>query len=185
MPVGETIKVWDVLVRSAHWLLVVTFVISYLTQENNYDLHLDAGYAVLGLVVIRIFWGVTGTRHARFGNFVYSPAVVLGYVRDLMRRRTRRYLGHNPLGGINVVFMLVILLLIAVSGIALDAAENRAGPLGDTTLFYYGGTIHTLHVYTTNLGLALIALHLIGVLYASRVHRENLARSMITGRKRR
>lgn len=182
---SETIKVWDVAVRLGHWFLVVTFVISYFTQEMNYEVHLFTGYAAFGIVVLRVVWGMVGARHARFSDFLYSPATVVNYTRDLLQRREQRYLGHNPLGGVNVLLMLITMFLISLSGVALDAAENRAGPLGDTTLFYYGGVIHMIHVYSTNVGLALIAVHFAGVVYESLAHRENLIRSMITGRKRR
>jgi len=178
------VKVWDPLVRLFHWSLLAACVLAYLTQEENYDLHLDAGYAVLGLVVFRVLWGLVGPRHARFGDFVHGPSRLLGYLRDLWRHTAPRYLGHNPAGGAMVVMLLVTLLTISLSGVALDAAENRAGPLASTRLFLYRDEIIELHVVSTNIGLALVVLHLLGVLHASIAHRENLVRALITGRKR-
>jgi cytochrome b len=83
-----------------------------------------------------------------------------------------------------VIKLLLTLLVITVSGVALDAAENRAGPLAATRLFLYRDQIIDLHVVSTNVGLGLVALHLLGVLHASIAHRENLVRALITGRKR-
>lgn len=178
-----SIKVWDVMVRLFHWLLVVSFLVAYLTQERNYEPHLFSGYLVLGLLAIRILWGLVGPRHARFADFLYRPSIIATYLKAMASRNPPRYIGHNPAGGLMVIALLVTLFVICVSGVALDAAENRAGPLADTRLFYYTDTIIDIHVISTNIGIALITLHLLGVLYASLVHRENLVRAMITGRK--
>jgi len=178
------VKVWDPLVRLFHWSLLAACVVAYLTQEENYDLHLYAGYAVLGLVLFRVLWGLVGPRHARFTDFLYGPGAVIRYLRGLWRSPATRYLGHNPAGGAMVIKLLLTLLVITVSGVALDAAENRAGPLAATRLFLYRDQIIDLHVVSTNVGLGLVALHLLGVLHASIAHRENLVRALITGRKR-
>jgi cytochrome b len=180
---ADRIRVWDPLIRLLHWGLVGAFAVSWLTQEQAYELHLLAGYGVLGLTVLRIVWGFVGTRHARFSDFVRTPYQVLAYLRQLARGRAPRSLGHNPAGGMMIVLLLLAMLTIALSGVALDAAENRAGPLADTRLFLYTGVIKTIHVWASDAALVLIALHLLGVAHASWVHRENLAQAMITGRK--
>jgi len=178
------IVVWDIGVRFFHWVLVASFTIAYLTQEDSYKLHLYAGYAVLGLLAFRLIWGFTGSRYTRFSSFLFKPGVVLGYLRDMTRLRSRRYLGHNPAGGVMIVALLLCLLIIALSGIVLDAGENRAGPLADTNLFIYKDLAEGVHEGATNTALALILVHILGVLFSSLVNRENLVLAMITGRKR-
>ena len=177
------IPVWDPLVRLFHWLLVAAFVISWLTQEEDYNLHLQAGYTVMGLVCLRIVWGMAGPKHARFTDFVYSPSAVLAYLQSLAGGRAKRYTGHNPAGGAMVVLLLLSLLTVSLSGIALDGAENWAGPLAEMNLYRHMELIHSLHLLSTDLLWLLIGLHLLGVLHASLAHRENLVRAMITGRK--
>jgi len=179
-----TVRVWDPFVRLFHWSLVAAYAVSYLTQEQEYELHVAAGYAVAGLVVFRVVWGFVGPRRSRFSDFVQGPGRVFGYLISLLRGNAVRHIGHNPAGGAMIVAQLVLLVAISVSGVALDAAENRSGPLADTRLFLYTDAIEDVHEGATNVSLALIALHLIGVAASSRAHRENLVLSMITGRKR-
>jgi len=181
----DEIAVWDPLVRIFHWGLVAAFALGWLTQEEHYDLHLAAGYTVLGLVLFRVIWGFVGSRHARFADFVRRPSAVLAYLGSIPTGKAQRFLGHNPAGGVMILLLLVTLLLVILSGIALDAAENRAGPLGGTRLFLYADTIKATHELATDLGLSLIALHILGVIQASLTHRENLVLAMVTGRKRR
>jgi cytochrome b len=178
------VKVWDPLIRLFHWGLVTAFAVSYFTQEEYYGMHLIAGYAVAGLLVFRLFWGFAGPRHARFSDFVYRPSTVLTYLRSLVSGDASRFVGHNPAGGLMVLALVAVLMVVALSGIALDAAENRAGPLAHTRLFYYTDLIEHVHALSTNVALVLVVLHLIGVIHASLTHRENLVKSMLTGRKR-
>ncbi len=96
---NEQIKVWDLPVRVFHWSLVVGFTIAWFTGEQSEMLHSWAGYTVLGLVLFRIGWGIVGSRHARFSDFIYSPSRILAYLRSLCSGQPTHYLGHNPAGG--------------------------------------------------------------------------------------
>lgn len=178
------VDVWDPFIRLFHWSLASAFVVSWLTGEEYYDLHLQAGYAVLGLVCLRLVWGLFGTRHARFSDFVYSPRVTGAYLLSLLRGKAERYIGHNPAGGAMIVLMLAALITVSVSGIALDGAENWSGPMAEMQLFRYTGLIKRIHSLSTDILLLAICLHLPGVALSSMLHRENLFKSMLTGKKR-
>jgi len=184
MSQNNKIKVWDPLVRLFHWSLVIACTIAYITQEENYDLHLQSGYLVLGLICFRIIWGFIGPTHARFTDFIYRPATLLNYLKASREHQAKRYLGHNPAGGAMVVLMILILLTITLSGIALDAAENRAGPLSDTQLFLYTDTINMIHTLSTHIAMTMVVLHILGVIFSGKSHNENLVLAMITGNKR-
>lgn len=185
MQVNE-IRVWDPLVRLFHWTLVLAFAIAYLTEDDLLALHVWAGYTVLGLVLFRLVWGLIGTRHARFRDFLYRPSEVKGFLRDTLRGRARRYLGHNPAGGAMIILMLVVLILTGLSGLVIYGIEEDAGPLA--MLAGSAKWIETVaeesHEFLANFMLLLVIVHLIGVLIESWLHHENLARAMITGRKR-
>lgn len=211
MASNASVNVWDPLVRLFHWGLVVAFTIAYFTAEEESTLHIYSGYTVMGLIIFRLVWGFVGSRHARFSDFVYGPATLMAYVRDLASGHPRRYLGHNPLGGLMIVAMLVVLAVLTYSGLVVYAIEENAGPLAgmvaaDTSVIltpisaaradededeeHEGAGNEAseefweeIHEATTNIMLVLIALHLLGVAWGSLTHKENLVRAMITGRK--
>ena len=168
-----TVKVWDLFVRVFHWSLVLLFAIAYLTGDEVQRVHIVAGYAIAGLLVLRIVWGVIGPRHARFDDFVHSPSAVFAYLRDVLFLRARRYIGHNPAGGLMIVALLVMLAATCISGYML------------TTDAYWGSkAMEEIHGALANATVVLIVLHILGVLVSSFEHRENLVKAMISGRKR-
>ena len=176
------------MVRVFHWSLVTSFTVVYLSGEGEMlDLHAWSGYIIGALILFRLLWGLVGPRHARFADFVFTPATVLAYGRDLLQGQAQRYLGHNPLGGAMVIALLLMLTLSTVTGIALYGATEAAGPLAGImrgTSHGFGEALEEVHEFFSNLTLLLVALHIGGVLVSSLLHRENLVRAMITGRKR-
>ena len=204
------IRVWDIFVRLFHWSLVAAYFIAYFTEDDLMGVHVWAGYVVGGLIVLRILWGFVGPRHARFSDFAYGPRAALRYLLALVTFRAKRHIGHSPAGAVMVYALLAGLLLAVASGLLAYGAEGK-GPL--STLFAEDGapiiTViagarangkedgrksdrrerkeefwEEVHEVFANLTLILILLHIGGVALASLVHRENLPRAMITGRKR-
>jgi cytochrome b len=92
------IKVWDIAVRVFHWSLVLCFAIAYISEDIEL-IHIYAGYLVLGLISFRVLWGLIGTHHARFGNFIRSKQATLAYLKSLLTTRPQHYVGHNPAAG--------------------------------------------------------------------------------------
>ena len=181
------IKVWDPLIRIFHWVLVAAFFTAYFTEDEWQDVHVWAGYTVLGLLGFRLLWGFMGTRYARFSDFLYSPRAILRYVKEVLRRQAVRYIGHNPAGGAMVVILLLSLLATTVSGVVLYGADQGLGPLAGVlanTSESWIDTLKEVHEFLANFTLFLVAIHLIGVIWESVLHRENLVRAMINGRKR-
>lgn len=191
---NKAVKVWDLPVRIFHWALVLLFVVSYLTGEEETPWHIYSGYGIVSLVVFRILWGLVGSHYARFSQFVYSPATVLAYTKSLLAKKPAHYLGHNPLGGWMIIALLLTLLATTLSGMKLYAVKEHEGPLSFTVAAgtplpaegeespeeEYWKEIHETFV---NLMLLLIVLHVAGVIISGRLHGENLARAMITGNK--
>ena len=177
--------VWDPFVRLFHWTLVAAFTVAYfLTEDDWLTVHVWAGYLVGVLVVARIVWGFAGPEHARFADFLYSPAATLRYVRDLVLFRAERHLGHSPGGGAMVLLLLVMLAATVVTGLVVYGGEQQAGPLAGMFTREFGESFEEVHELIANITLALILAHIAAVVLASFVFRENLVRSMVTGYKR-
>ncbi len=180
------VRVWDPLVRVFHWTLVTAFFVAYFTEDELLTPHVYAGYLIAGLIVFRLIWGVIGTRHARFSDFVRRPREVLDYLRSIRTGHPRRYLGHNPAGGAMIIALLSSLVLTTVTGIAIYGAGESAGPLAASlagTSEFWTDVLEEFHEFMANLTVLLVALHVTGVIIASRQHKENLVRAMIDGRK--
>lgn len=169
----QRILVWDVPTRVFHWSLALSFAGAYVTadSERYRDVHLALGYVFLGLIAFRLLWGVLGTTYARFGNFWFSLSQVKTYVSSLLRKQPQHYLGHNPAGAIAIFMLLGLGLLLGFSGLGLDLEW------GDEDLW------EELHEIAANLMLLVVLVHIAGVIVSSHLHRENLARAMLTGYK--
>jgi cytochrome b len=200
------IKVWDLPLRVFHWSLALLFFLSYLTGDDSL-IHVYSGYAIIGLIIFRLCWGVIGTRYARFSNFLYGRQATHEYAHSLMKGKPVHYIGHNPIGGWMIVALLTSLSLTCWSG--LEAYGDKGhGPLAHNT--YESSTKATpsfslitpafadedeqgdekdefweeIHELFANFTLFLVFIHLAGVVISSLLHRENLVRSMITGYKK-
>ena len=164
--------VWDAPVRVFHWLMVASFAGAWLTAESERWrlIHVTLGYTMAGLVVFRILWGLVGTRHARFSSFVRGPRAAARYLASLLRGRPERHAGHNPAGALAIVALLGLTLAVVASGWA-------------TYNDLFGGGLEEAHEAAATAMLAVVGVHVAGVLLGSWLHRENLVGAMITGRK--
>lgn len=192
---SEYVYVWDPVMRIGHWLLVIGFFAAYFTEDDFLTQHVWAGYLVGAVVLFRIFWGFVGPKHARFSDFVASPARVATYVRNLLHNGSQRFLGHNPLGGVMILALLASLALTTGSGLMVYAYEENAGPLSGWSSAMLDETgseafeaaeefWESLHEFLANFTLFLVLLHIGGVAFSSIKDRENLIKAMFTGRKR-
>jgi len=167
MTEARSIKVWDWPLRLFHWALVIVIAVAFLSSEEDSALnqwHVLAGWLAAILVVFRIAWGFIGGEHSRFSDFV-RPSRISGHITGIARGRKDPAIGHNPLGGIAVLFLL-----------ALTAVTVWTGAFG-------GEPMEDLHELVAWTLLAMVALHVVAVVVMSFLERENLIRAMVTGKK--
>ena len=179
-------KVWDLPIRLFHWILVGAFVGAFVTNRlgvSYFKYHVWCGYAVIVLVAFRVIWGLVGTRHAKFAHFIKGPLEILRYARDLSRGHASRFAGHNPLGALMVVALLLALGAQASFGLFSNDEIFNVGPL-------YGYVGKDLGLQLTSLHRKLfywiamaVAVHIAAVIFYAIVKREALIRAMITGGK--
>lgn len=168
----RTVHVWDLPVRLFHWSLVGLFAANALFTEAESDLHAKIGYAIAGLILFRLVWGVIGTRHARFADFPPSPAAALDQLREMATRRRHVHLGHGPLGALMIYNLLLTLTGIVVTGYMM------------TTLTYFGVEwVEEAHEVLVTWAEISALVHIAAVVLESVRLRVNLPRAMITGDK--
>lgn len=168
----KRMKVWDPVVRIFHWSLVAGFTANALFVDDESDLHLIIGYAVVALVALRIVWGFVGTRYARFSSFPPSAKGALEQVQDTVTGRVRVHTGHTPLGA-----WMIYNLLLAIAVICLS------GWLMTTDMFWGVEWPEELHEMAVGWAEFSVVLHVAAVAFESIRTQVNLPRAMVTGYK--
>lgn len=166
------VRVWDPLVRVFHWALVAGFVANAFLDRPGKDVHQWVGYALAGLIALRLVWGFVGTRHARFADFLPRPAAVLEQMQDMATGRRRVHEGHSPLGSLMIFNLLLVMAGIAATGYMM------------TTPSYFGVEwVEEAHEALVTWAELSIVVHVLAVVFESRRLGVNLPKSMVTGYK--
>jgi len=180
------VRVWDLPVRLFHWSLVVLLGFSWWSgEQHEMEWHRLSGYAILALVVFRIYWGFFGGRTARFAQFLRGPRAAVAYARTLGGGSFSTEPGHNPIGGWSVVALLVAVSSMVVAGLfAVDVDGLESGPLADYISFDQGRLAADVHAIVFDGLLILVGLHVLAILFYVMRLRRDLVTPMITGRQR-
>jgi cytochrome b len=182
---GVRARLWDGPTRLVHWLLVVLIVFCWWSAKaDRLDWHRQSGYAILGLLAFRIFWGFAGASSARFAGFVMGPRATWAYARTLPDRASKDMPGHNPLGALSVLAILATLIVQVGSGLyAVDVDGIESGPLSDRVDFDTGRLLARVHHWSFQALEVLVLLHLAAIVFYLVYKRANLVVPMITGRR--
>ncbi len=179
------VRVWDPWVRLVHWAIAILVPVAWLSGQNQlWDIHFPAGYAILALVLFRIAWGIVGSDTARFTRFLRSPLAALRHVAEFRHRGPDRELGHNAAGGWMVLLLLALLLLQAGTGLFADDEIFTRGPLARRVEAETSMLATFIHLRAHWAILGAVVLHLLAVLAYLLVRRHNLVGPMVTGVKR-
>jgi len=173
MPITKQVRVWDILVRVTHWTVAAGITANLLFTEEGSELHQYVGYTVVGLVVIRLLWGLVGTRYARFSDFFPTPARLKRHLSDLsVRHKDEQHLGHNPLAALMMLSLWAVIIGLGISGYLMEA-----------NIFGNKEILEEIHELLANSLYLLVPLHIISAIAMSYWERQNLIKSMITGNK--
>jgi cytochrome b len=167
------ILVWDRIVRLSHWLLAASFIVAYFSAESERWrlVHVVSGCLVFAVVFMRVVWGVMGTRHALFANFLRAPRFAIAYLKSLATPNPEHHTGHNPAGGWAVIGLLGLSAIASITG---WMAYNNLG----------GTQLGEWHELASKLALLLVIVHVAAVVLSSYLHKENLLLAMLTGLRR-
>lgn len=168
----QHIKVWDLFVRVFHWSLVAGFAANALVVDDDGKLHQWIGYAIVGLVVLRLVWGLIGTTYARFANFPPSFSGAAGQLGEMIRGIRHVHVGHTPLGALMIYNLLASMLVIGLSGYLIT-----------TDMFWGVEWPEELHETAVAWAEISVVLHIAAVIFESWRTSVNLPRAMVTGCK--
>lgn len=167
-------RVWDPFVRLFHWSLVGAVVLNQWVLEEGEGPHRWLGYAAAVLVLLRVIWGFIGPRHARFSDFWPTPTRLRHHLRAWFRGDEMHVTGHNPLGALMMLALMLLVLLLAVTGW-----------LQGTDRFWGNEALSEAHESLANGLIGLAGLHAAAALVMGRLERTRLVKAMITGVKER
>ncbi len=170
---GREIVVWDPLVRLIHWSVAISILLNSTIIEEESAQHELIGYLAAGLVVVRLIWGVVGTRNAKFTAFPPNPLAALNHLREIIKGDRTVYLSHNPLGALMVYNIWATILFLCITGYMMGTAQ-----------FFGVEWVEELHEAAFAWLIFSILLHILGVVYDTWRSGVPLIRSMITGQKR-
>lgn len=185
MAKGPRILVWDGALRLFHWLTAFMVLAMWWTAENGVmDWHKRLGILLLGLLTFRLVWGVFGSRTARFSSWQIGPGAIAAYLKGLRSGQHRPTFGHNPVGTLSVIAMLLALCTQVGTGLfSVDVDGLESGPLAALVSFEAGRLAAEVHEISFNVLLALVALHIAAIATYLVFFKDNLVRPMVTGRR--
>jgi len=179
--------VWDLPLRLFHWLFAGSVLASWATAQLGVSWmkwHLRLGYWTMGLLVFRILWGLVGPRHARFSSFLTGPRRIWSHARQLTAAgHGLNSVGHNPLGGLMVIFMLLLAVLQVGTGLFATDDITWSGPYNPSVSSATAELLTRIHHINFNVIWLAIALHIAAILFYALVRKDNLVPAMLTGWK--
>lgn len=180
-----TVRVWDRPLRLFHWALVLCLAGSWITGEQGMlEWHERFGLAALALVVFRLIWGVIGGEFARFSSFVRGPGAVATYLRETLAGRHPEHAGHNPLGALAVLALLLLVGTQATLGLFANDDILYEGPLYHLVGSSLSGTLTGWHHQVFDILLIAVVVHVVVVIAYMIFLRDDLILPMFTGMKR-
>lgn len=178
--------VWDLPVRLFHWILAVCLVIQWFTAEvieDAMDFHFYLGYFILGLIIFRLLWGFMGTKYARFSSFIAGPKAMFSYLKSLINKSPEETVGHNPVGGLMLPLVLLLVGIQAVTGLFTSNDIVHAGPYYETVSNSLQSTLQWLHHKTFSFLWIFIAVHIIAICWYKFAIKHDLIKPMFHGKK--
>ncbi|WP_158683455.1 cytochrome b/b6 domain-containing protein [Pseudoalteromonas sp. T1lg24] len=169
-------RIYDLPTRIFHWLFAASFIVAFSIANLVDDelaifaYHMIAG-ATLGLCIVwRFIWGLIGTKHARFSDYVLKPKTLICYLKESLTKHKKSWIGHNPASSWAAIVMMLLAFFLIVSGILMTT-----GPFNEA--------IEELHELAANAFMLVVVLHILGVLVHTVKQQDPIAKSMISGYK--
>lgn len=181
----EKSYIWSIPTRVFHALFVVFIVLAFLSDDDKLlSYHAVFGYAILILLIFRLYWGFFGPKYSKFKNFPMSKKSAVDFFNNLFEEN-QKYVGHNPLASYVMMSMFIVVFLIIISGGLTYGIQEEKGIFSNFSS-YFGKTktFEEIHKVLANILIALIVTHLSGIAFDRFFHKKHEAlKSIVTGYK--
>lgn len=168
--------VYDLPMRIFHWLFAGLFVAAFFIAKTidddspSFSYHMLAGLILGFIVVLRVIWGVVGTRYSRLASFALHPKDLVGYFKGILAGDKRKWAGHNPASSWAAIIMFILTLGLGLTGYLMASGQKEA--------------YEDIHELLANGFLVVVLLHVAGVALHTLRHQDSLALSMVDGTKK-
>lgn len=225
-------KAWDLPTRVFHWINFITIIslifiglVMLFKKELGItgieakvslkELHVLFGYAFVLNYAWRIIWGFIGNKYARWSNTLpnkgFSDKLRL-YIHSVKSGEPQQFVGHNPMGRLAITFILLLMLILAVTGLVRAGTDIYYPPFGSFVAEYitapgtspedikpyvpdgtdeekvknlkaFKGPFGKIHIYSSYVLMFMIVLHIFFVVRAEVREGGGLITAMFTGKK--
>jgi Ni/Fe-hydrogenase 1 B-type cytochrome subunit len=225
-------RVWDLPTRLFHWInftAVISLIFFGLVMLYKKELgitsveakialkevHVIIGYVFVLNLGFRILWGFIGNQYARWRAILPGTGFlqsVHDYKASLAAGNPQQFLGHNPLGRLAITVMLMLLIVMATSGLIRAGTDIYYPPFGAYVADYVAapgtdpaslvpydpaGTIAEkadrlnafkkpfglIHLYSAYILMLIIVIHITAVVYTEVREGGGIISAMFSGRK--
>lgn len=226
------VKVWDLPTRLFHWInfsavigLIFMGLIMLYKKELGItsveakiglkEVHVIIGYIFVLNLGFRLVWGFVGNQYARWHailpgkNFLQS---VRDYKASVSAGNPQQFLGHNPMGRLAITIILLLLIVMAVTGLIRAGTDIYYPPFGATVAEFiaapntdpdslvpynpagtdaekvdrlkaFKGPFGAIHLYTAFILMFIIVVHIAAVVYTEVREGGGIISAMFSGRK--
>ena len=146
----KSYAVWDLPTRWFHWINAICVIglavggylilntgaleVSTAGKIALKTIHTWIGYVFAINLLWRIVWAFLGNRYARWRSILPGGrgylSALRAYVTAFVTGHPQQYLGHNPLGRLSVTAMLLLIVILAVTGLLLASTDLFYPPFG-------------------------------------------------------
>ena len=169
--------VYDLPLRLFHWLFAFYFLFAFIiaktvdSESLTYSYHMMAGLTLGFAVVLRILWGIIGSRHSQFKNFELHPKKLVQYGLNVFKKNAPIFSGHNLASSWAAIVMFTLTLGLVISGSLMATTPDKE-------------KFEDIHEIFANSFILIVIAHIAGIIIHTIKHKDLIGLSMLNGRKK-
>lgn len=168
--------IYDWPTRIFHWLFAGMFIAAFFIAKTFdddsalYPYHMLLGLSMAFIVLLRLIWGLIGSRNAKFSSLSLKPKDLVNYLKGVLYSKNHINGAHNPASSWIALIMMFLTLGLAVTGYLM-------------TMSLYKELVEEIHELLANAFVVATAMHVSGIILHTYRFRDGISLSMINGRR--